>query len=547
MFTSIGLANLQNDISSYANYLVISIPFLSYGIMKGGAALAHVGGSLMQPIQSVASMAANEKETGNYNFGNVSTGNLSHKNESQFQKNLAPSLNSGYSTENNGHGSMIRTSDGSTYFNQNGNSLRNNLSLSESLTDSTQNSVLSAQSETEGAQSNYTENVANTSKQVASLGHHLSDNKDFRESFSEKNGADVTNALMHLDSVGKEASDNETYSKQDASAIMFAGSLPGGRMASGSLSQGRVSSEALSNIEKYGAADSVQDSLQTVHGFLKNSNYSEGSDEGNRLTNDLSYSYDETKSSSEAYNVARQNLQTAQETHAWGSNYSINSNENLNEGLQAYVNDDGKFAQMVFKKDSSELDNVTSDYLTHIQLDYEKGSGLIDTQEQSNVFSSDTKNTIGDQRGLLGSHQEVNTFNNNKSELEDDYNSSEGKSDEEVNKGIVIEAKKEVFSEMPIMDSKKIISQEAYTGGVNEDTFNKAENGMKKTVALRSEKADKMVNIGNIAKGLKTGWRELAGNSNTAPIGRFPEGDVAEKRARHLANIAQKKADKEGV
>ncbi|EKE08839.1 MAG: mating contact stabilization protein TraG [uncultured bacterium] len=92
LFNSSAIINAHADMVTLAAWLSVSIPFISYGILKQGAAafvgLAHHLGSAMQ---TSASGAASEAVSGNISLGNMSMGTQAYQNTSAFQHNTSPS------------------------------------------------------------------------------------------------------------------------------------------------------------------------------------------------------------------------------------------------------------------------------------------------------------------------------------------------------------------------------------------------------------------------------------------------------------------------
>jgi conjugal transfer pilus assembly protein TraE len=88
--TSLEVISLQFRLRG-AGLLSVSIPFISYGILRQGAAafvgLAHHLGSAMQ---SAASGAAAETVSGNLSLGNITMGTQAYQNTSSFQHNTSP-------------------------------------------------------------------------------------------------------------------------------------------------------------------------------------------------------------------------------------------------------------------------------------------------------------------------------------------------------------------------------------------------------------------------------------------------------------------------
>ncbi len=94
LLNSSAILNANADMVTLAAWLAVSIPFISYGILKQGASafvgLAHHLGSAMQ---ASASGVASESVSGNISLGNVSLGTQAYQNTTAFQHHTSPSYN----------------------------------------------------------------------------------------------------------------------------------------------------------------------------------------------------------------------------------------------------------------------------------------------------------------------------------------------------------------------------------------------------------------------------------------------------------------------
>lgn len=83
LLNSSAVINANTDMVTLAAWLSVSIPFISYGILKqGAAAFVGLAQHLGSAMQSAASGAAAETVSGNINLGNVSMGNQAYQNTS---------------------------------------------------------------------------------------------------------------------------------------------------------------------------------------------------------------------------------------------------------------------------------------------------------------------------------------------------------------------------------------------------------------------------------------------------------------------------------
>lgn len=92
LLNSAAIMNANADTVSLAAWLSVSIPFISYGILKQGAgAFVGLAQHLGSAMQSAASGAAAETVSGNISLGNISMGTQAYQNTTAFQHNTSPS------------------------------------------------------------------------------------------------------------------------------------------------------------------------------------------------------------------------------------------------------------------------------------------------------------------------------------------------------------------------------------------------------------------------------------------------------------------------
>ena len=104
------LAQEHSDIAGIAGYLILAIPFLSIGIVKGMAstftqASQYLGGMM----HSIGQGAASSVAMGNYSLGNISTGNATANSLSANKYDTNFSTMEGLATQQLGNGSTITT------------------------------------------------------------------------------------------------------------------------------------------------------------------------------------------------------------------------------------------------------------------------------------------------------------------------------------------------------------------------------------------------------------------------------------------------------
>lgn len=101
------------DIGATAGYLMMSIPFISFGLIKGlGQAVSSAGSYLGSALSSATSAESSQVSTGNYNYGNMQMENVNG-----FKTDLNRSFRSGVSSMQLANGTMKnQMADGSTVY-----------------------------------------------------------------------------------------------------------------------------------------------------------------------------------------------------------------------------------------------------------------------------------------------------------------------------------------------------------------------------------------------------------------------------------------------
>lgn len=84
------IGTIADDVAVLAGYLTMSIPFLSFFLVKGAAAIASQGAQVLSVGARAATEAAGEATTGNLSYGNTSLDNHSWQNLSGFRMQTSP-------------------------------------------------------------------------------------------------------------------------------------------------------------------------------------------------------------------------------------------------------------------------------------------------------------------------------------------------------------------------------------------------------------------------------------------------------------------------
>jgi len=122
LLNSSAVLNANADMVTLAAWLSVSIPFISYGILKQGAgAFVGLAQHLGSAMQSAASGAASEAVSGNISLGNISMGTQAYQNTSAFQHNTGPTYSGSHFKAMDTFGMEQSTfADGTQSFNDQG-------------------------------------------------------------------------------------------------------------------------------------------------------------------------------------------------------------------------------------------------------------------------------------------------------------------------------------------------------------------------------------------------------------------------------------------
>jgi conjugal transfer mating pair stabilization protein TraG len=326
-FTSVGLQNMQTDIMVFAGYLSLSIPFISYAILKGSThGIVNLASSMTSPAQNAASQAASEQSTGNYSFANTSFGQTSFHNTTGFQSNLAPSLSSGYFTDNQGTDSVVYSGD-QMMLRQGNSTLRTSLFSEDAISQSLQKQEQHAHSIVNTIQDNLSKQTASCRRELVDMTSHLANSHNYVENIAEGSLYDVQNSARYVISEAENIGKHYDLSAKETLDLALAGQLGGSfKVAQGSL--GGTSQMGASRDEAQSAAlnlaknEEFQTHLQNIQNFARSNAFSSLKDEGVRLVEGYNHSIENVESSQQALQYAESKLDQISENVSWAKQHS---------------------------------------------------------------------------------------------------------------------------------------------------------------------------------------------------------------------------------
>ncbi len=402
-FTNEGLFNLYNYMSTLSSYLGLLVPLLSYALLKGGvASFMQLTNSLTQPIQSMTASVAAEAASGNYSFANATMGQQSYGNASTLQQNYAPSLSTGFMTMQQGNLSETFTPQ-ETLLRHGSSELRWGISSDSAITESFQKAQASSDSFTSSQQQNYMESVSTQSRWLSDLTSHLSDGKNYNESFSERQAADLQESARSVQSHVSNLSQQYGISEQESLSLVLGGNIPiiGGANYSSQSANQEATQEAFSIANN---AD-FQKNLQTVTDFAQSSAYTKLNDEGQRLSQGTAQSVDETKQAQQHYQAALTHSDQLSETSSWASQNTQYIRKALNQDLVNWASEEKGYeeAKRVITAGS---DQERSQLVSEFVQDLYGQSSFNYTKDPSQLYQSAKVSTIDKQDSIaqLQSH-----------------------------------------------------------------------------------------------------------------------------------------------
>lgn len=354
MLTSSGISEINTDIQALAGYLSMSIPFLSYAIVKGGAqSFIHLAGHLGSAIQSASSATANEVASGNISLGNYSQGVMAYNNTSAFQHQSSPYYNSGQFKHVGDQGEIFTTqpggrvvitggpgnsiSSGGLHVNANQamtKQLSEGLNNAQTIIDSTSKEIASAESSAYKQTADLAERVMKGTSSGES--YNLNTQTGERTSFGKM--VDLADSLKNQHGWSDRQSVEAAMSASVGAKILGTGvEIKTNFSSNVARDQAVIKGRDLANKQNY------SESLENVQNSAKDIRFGENQSEEKTLSNNISGSIEKINSAREAQSIALQESDT----------YSKALNYMHSDGFNIYQNLDQELLEQVANKPSN--------------------------------------------------------------------------------------------------------------------------------------------------------------------------------------------------
>ena len=340
MLTSSAIYSANEDMTTLAAWLSVSIPFLSWGILKQGAgAFVGMAQSLSSAMQSASSGVAAETVSGNLSSGNVSVGTRALQNVSAFQHNTSPYYSSGQMRSLDSTGMEVATqADGSTSFaSQNVSQVPSQIMATRDESMAFQKQISEAQSMAQNdniaarnaVETSYTQNM-NAAAQIGKLYQEGADYTRGQQTSQNQSFQKVQNAMNELrDHYG--FSSGQAFEAMMGASLGLPAGMPVGANVGGNFSSQASRDEAISKAQAYMESRGSHVSVDDLQSFNKTVSEHSGRQEDKNLAESAAASYSQAQSLTHQAEVSYSRLKSLQESQTSTQQRGISHSEDVTQ------------------------------------------------------------------------------------------------------------------------------------------------------------------------------------------------------------------------
>lgn len=335
--SSLGVYNMNADISAMAGYLAMSIPFLSIALVKGVGSFVHMASHLGNVSQSAAGHAASEVTSGNFSYGNITEGSQQIANSSMFQQSRAASYKAGSFQFQDGRSDIVTMGDGTQIANIGTSNLPISINAAESM--SNQQSEMAAKSYQKGISlsESSSQNLASSARSMVSLSDTLSKMEHSGDSATQNIATEQSTSIHKGAQLVRDFAKQNSIEEGKSAQILAAASVgnsKGSSLLGGSISaDGNINAkeqETYIKAQRFAEDNNFQEAMRESVQASKNLSHNISDESAKRLAEDVSGSYekgmqqrfDASKSFSESDSYQQQAMFTK------SNSASINRNAN---------------------------------------------------------------------------------------------------------------------------------------------------------------------------------------------------------------------------
>ena len=341
--SSIGLMNLNADMSAMAGFLAMSIPFLAIALVKGVGSFVHMASHLGNVSQGAASQAAGEAVTGNYSFGNVSTGNEQIANTNMLSHSRAASYRAGAFQFVDGRMDMTTMGDGSQVVNIGTSNLPVSPNVAE--TQSAQFSEMANKSYQKGLNlsESSSKHLGSSYRDLVSLGDNLAQSESLHDGVSQGVSADQSRDIQKGSQLIKKFAKDNNITVDKAAELFASASVGGGALISGSVggkaSVSAADREVYQKAVDYAKSENFHEAIKGAMQASSNISHNVADEVSKKLATDVSGSYEkginERSEASKSFSESDAWSQQAINTKANATSINANYNQQFFEWLAA--------------------------------------------------------------------------------------------------------------------------------------------------------------------------------------------------------------------
>lgn len=214
------LAQEHSDVAGIAGYLILAIPFLSIGLVKGMAATftqasQYLGGMLHSLAQGAASSVA----MGNYSLGNISTGNATANSLSANKYDTNFSNMQGLSTQQLDNGATVTsTADGQVLDNtaMGTSHLTTGINVSAGISTALSNSADSYKAAANSSRVSLENSLSSAATNALSYDSSTAHSQSLSDTSTSGVNSQVDHAMSTMKSIAHEVGQREGISDSDA-------------------------------------------------------------------------------------------------------------------------------------------------------------------------------------------------------------------------------------------------------------------------------------------------------------------------------------------
>ncbi len=346
LLNSSAVINVCADMTTLAAWLSVSIPFISYGILKqGAAAFVGLAQHLGSAMQSAASGAAAETVSGNISLGNVSIGTQAYQNTTAFQHNTSPTYNASQFKSMGASGMEKNTfADGTQSFNDHGTSqlpvkiigtvntsLEHQQRFSEAQTLAESTSVAAGQAMDAAVQQ-----TANVVERLGSdFSKHASDNKTLtsNEVKALQDHNSFTNDISERLGVSKSRANELALAVQGGTPKWLGMSIEGSARLSGSTAHSEELQKAQAIADTKGYSYSLDTVVSAAHSDMESRNDIKGAE----LAKGASASLNKAHHLREEATVAHSKMKEASDSVASSQRRDLQESRDFTQSFLEYV------------------------------------------------------------------------------------------------------------------------------------------------------------------------------------------------------------------